>query len=75
MDRRVTSLTRTPTHVRATQAGHAGTVQLGRSGFSPVTVELFFLFSEYIQIPANLKSCVGFIWTQKIVKQILLDRS
>jgi hypothetical protein len=48
-------------HTRAAQADCAGTVQLGRSGFGPVIVELFFLFSEYIQIPANLKICVGFI--------------
>jgi hypothetical protein len=48
-------------HARAVQASYAGTVQLGRSGFGPVTVELLFLFSEYIQIPANLKICVEFI--------------
>jgi hypothetical protein len=30
-------------------------------GFGPVTLELVFLFSEYIQILANLKICVGFI--------------
>jgi hypothetical protein len=29
-------------HTRAAQAGCAGTVQLGRSGFGTVTVELFF---------------------------------
>jgi hypothetical protein len=30
-------------------------------GFGLVTLELVFLFSEYIQILANLKICVGFI--------------
>jgi hypothetical protein len=30
------------------------------SGFGPLAVELFFLFSEYIQIFANSKNCVGF---------------
>jgi hypothetical protein len=30
-------------------------------GFGPVTVELIFLFSEYIQFLTNSKICVGFI--------------
>jgi hypothetical protein len=30
-------------------------------GFGPVTLELVFLFSDYIQILANLKICVVFI--------------
>jgi hypothetical protein len=47
--------------MRAAQAGCAGTVQLDRSGFGPVIVELFFLFFKYIQIPANFKICVAFI--------------
>jgi hypothetical protein len=49
--------------------GHVGTVAVGcallckqaASGFSPLAVELFFLFSEYIQILVNSKICVGFI--------------
>jgi hypothetical protein len=41
--------------------GCTSTVQLGRGGFGPVTVELIFLFSEYIQILVNSKICVGFI--------------
>jgi hypothetical protein len=45
------------------------------SGLGPLAIDLFVLFSEYIQILANSKICVGFIWTQKIMKQILLDRS
>jgi hypothetical protein len=55
--------------------GHAHTVQLGHGGFGPLAFDLCFLFSEYIQILANSKICVGFIWTRKIMKQILLDRS
>jgi hypothetical protein len=31
-------------HMRAAQVGCAGTVQPGRNGFGPVTVELFFYF-------------------------------
>jgi hypothetical protein len=31
-------------HTRVAQAGCAGTVQLGRNGFGPVTVELFFFY-------------------------------
>jgi hypothetical protein len=47
----------------------AGTVDVGQPllcnwamhGFGPVTVELIFLFSEYIQILVNSKICVGFV--------------
>jgi hypothetical protein len=38
---------------RAAQAGRAGTVQLGRGGFSPVATNLFFYFLnifEFLQI-------------------------
>jgi hypothetical protein len=41
-------------------AAHALCIWAER-GFGPVTLELVFLFSEYIQILANLKICVGFI--------------
>jgi hypothetical protein len=54
-------------------AAHALCIWAER-GFGPVTLELVFLFSDYIQILANLKICVGFICTQKIMKQILLER-
>jgi hypothetical protein len=47
--------------VGTVDVGCTGTVQLGRGGFGPVTVELIFLFSEYIQILVNSKICVGFI--------------
>jgi hypothetical protein len=51
------------------QMGRAGTVDVGHAllcnwavrGFGPVTVELIFLFSEYIQFLTNSKICVGFI--------------
>jgi hypothetical protein len=44
----------------------AGTVvqagcEMGRGGFGPMAFDLIFLFSEYIQILANSKFCVGFI--------------
>jgi hypothetical protein len=57
------------------QAGRVGTVQLGRAQIRSSGIRIVFLFSEYIQILANSKFCVGFISTQKIMKQILLDRS
>jgi hypothetical protein len=41
----------------AVQAGR----ELGCGGFGLVAFDLFFLFSEYIQIFANSKICVGFI--------------
>jgi hypothetical protein len=53
----------------AMQTGQAGTVDMGRTrtvqlgcgGLGLVTVELIFLFSEYIQILVNSNFCVGFI--------------
>jgi hypothetical protein len=43
--------------------------------FLPVGLWIISLFSDYIQILANSKIHVGFVWTRKIMKQILLDRS
>jgi hypothetical protein len=53
----------------AVHMGRANAASLGQAplcnwvehGFGPVTLELVFLFSDYIQILANLKMCVGFI--------------
>jgi hypothetical protein len=66
-----------PTDRARAAMGRARTVHVGRADavsvgqvllcnwperdFSPVTLELVFLISEYIQILANLKICVGFI--------------
>jgi hypothetical protein len=54
---------------RAVHVGRADTARVGQvplcnwaeRGFGPVTLELVFLFSEYIQILTNLKICIGFI--------------
>jgi hypothetical protein len=64
-------------HASAVAVGHARAVHMGRADamsvghaplcnwaereFGPVTLDLVFLISEYIQILANLKICVGFI--------------
>jgi hypothetical protein len=45
----------------ATSVGQAPLCNWAERGFGPVTLELVFLFSDYIQILANLKICVGFI--------------
>jgi hypothetical protein len=64
-------------HRPSRRCGHGprATVQLGRAPFRPSGSRISFPFSEYIQIITNLKICVGFIWTRKIMNQILLDRS
>jgi hypothetical protein len=55
-------LGRAQCYASVAQAGRIGTVQLGRGGFNLVAFDLFFfLFSEYIQILANSKNCVGFV--------------
>jgi hypothetical protein len=41
--------------------GQAPLCNWAECGFGLVTLELVFLISEYIQILANLKICVGFI--------------
>jgi hypothetical protein len=41
--------------------GPRATAQLGRARFQPSSSRISFSFSEYIQILANLKICVGFI--------------
>jgi hypothetical protein len=46
---------------RAVCVGQAPLCNWAERGFGPVTLELVFLFSEYIQILTNLKICVGFI--------------
>jgi hypothetical protein len=43
-------------------------VPLGRKRIWPIGLWFVSLFFEYIQILANSKICVGFIWTQKAVK-------
>jgi hypothetical protein len=56
-------------HARVVHVGRADAASVGQAplcnwaerGFGPVTLELVFLFSDYIQILANLKICVGFI--------------
>jgi hypothetical protein len=45
----------------AVEVGHALLCNWAERRFGPVAVGLSFLFSEYIQILANLKICVGFI--------------
>jgi hypothetical protein len=45
----------------AASMGQAPLCNWAERGFGPVTLELVFLISEYIQILANLKNCVGFI--------------
>jgi hypothetical protein len=45
----------------AASVGQAPLCNWVERGFGPVTLELVFLFSDYIQILANLKMCVGFI--------------
>jgi hypothetical protein len=47
--------------VSTVDVGHALLCNWVVRGFDPVTVELIFLFSEYIQILVNSKICVGFI--------------
>jgi hypothetical protein len=52
-------------HARAVRVGRAYTASVGQvplcnwaeRGFGPVALKLIFLFSEYIQILANLKIC------------------
>jgi hypothetical protein len=51
-------------HVGRADAAGVGQAPLciwAERGFGPVALKLIFLFSEYIQILANLKICVGFI--------------
>jgi hypothetical protein len=48
-------------HAGASQAGRAGTVELGRGDLAQWHLIYIFIFSEYIQIVANSKICVGFI--------------
>jgi hypothetical protein len=45
----------------AVSVGHAPLCNWADREFGPVTLDLVFLISEYIQILANLKFCVGFI--------------
>jgi hypothetical protein len=45
----------------ATGVGQAPLCIWAERGFGPVALKLIFLFSEYIQILANLKIYVGFI--------------
>jgi hypothetical protein len=57
----------------ATGVGQAPLCIWAERGFGPEALKLIFLFSEYIQILANLRICVGFLSTRKIMKQILLE--
>jgi hypothetical protein len=45
----------------AVSVGHAPLCNWAEREFGPVTLDLVFLISEYIQILVNLKFCVGFI--------------
>jgi hypothetical protein len=58
-----------PSAACTVQMGRVGTMDVGRTllcnwavrGFGPVAFDLYFLFSEYIQILANSKICLGFV--------------
>jgi hypothetical protein len=45
---------------RTVHVGHASLCNWAEREFGLVALKLIFLFSEYIQILANLKICVGF---------------
>jgi hypothetical protein len=58
-----------------------GPAELGRAalciwaehGFDPEALKLNFIIFWFIQFIINSKICVGFFWTRKIMKQILLE--
>jgi hypothetical protein len=50
------------------------TVYLGRAWIRPSCTRLNFINFWFIQFFVNSKICLGFIWTRKIMKQILLER-